>query len=65
MESKLDFVPDNEVEVTEFDKALKVKKMIESFNEDEDVVTISTNELISEKLDTEVDEFIEKNTFRS
>ena len=27
MESKLDFVPDNEVEVTEFDKALKIKKM--------------------------------------
>ena len=65
MESKLDFVADNEVEVTEFDKALKVKKMIESFNEDEDVVTISTNELISEELDKEVDEFIEKNTFRS
>ncbi len=65
MESKLDFVADNEVEVTEFDKALKVKKMIEAFEEDEDVSQISTNELISAELDKEVDEFIEKNTFRS
>ena len=65
MESKIDFVADNEVEITEFDKALKVKKMIEAFNEDEDVSSIATNEIIDEKLDKEVDEFIEKNTFRS
>jgi len=65
MESKLDFVADTEVEITDFDKALKIKKMIETFNEDEDVAQISTNEIISEKLDKEVDEFIEKNTFRS
>ena len=65
MESKIDFVADNEVEITEFDKALKVKKMIEAFNEDEDVSSIATNEIISEELDKEVEEFIEKNTFRS
>jgi len=65
MESKIDFVADNEVEITEFDKALKVKKMIEAFNEDEDVSMISTNELIAEELDREVEAFIEKNTFRS
>lgn len=65
MESKIDFVPDTEVDITEFDKALKVKKMIEAFNEDEDVASIATNEIIDEKLDKEVDEFIEKNTFRS
>ncbi|MFK7779702.1 MAG: YebC/PmpR family DNA-binding transcriptional regulator [Candidatus Gracilibacteria bacterium] len=65
MESKLDFVADNEVEITEFDKALKIKKMIEAFDEDEDVAYISTNELISKELDKEVDEFIEKNTFKS
>ena len=39
--------------------------MIEAFNEDEDVSSIATNEIIDEKLDKEVDEFIEKNTFRS
>jgi hypothetical protein len=31
MESKIDFVPETEVDITEFDKALKIKKMIEAF----------------------------------
>jgi len=65
IEAKIDFVPDNEVEVTEFDKALKIKKMLEAFNDDEDVSEVATNEIIPEELDKEVDEFIEKNTFRS
>lgn len=65
MEAKIDFVADTEVEITEFDKALKIKKMIESFHEDEDVNTVSSNEIISDQLDKEVDDFIEKNTFRS
>lgn len=65
IESKLDYVPDTEVEITDFDKALKFKKMVESFEEDDDVHTVSTNEIISEKLEKEVDEFIEKNTFRT
>ena len=65
MESKLDYVPDNESEITEFDKALKFTKMIEAFNDDEDVSQVSTNEIISPELQKEVDDFIEKNTFRT
>ena len=64
-ESKLDYVPDTETEITEFDKALKFTKMMEAFNEDEDVESVSTNEIICEQLQKEVDEFIEKNTFRT
>ena len=64
-EAKVDYVPDTEVEVDDFDKVLKVKKMIETLNEDEDVNTVSSNEIISDELNKEVDEFIEKNTFRS
>jgi|TARA_Y100001960_G_C14529101_1_gene755155 transcriptional/translational regulatory protein YebC/TACO1 len=64
MESKLDFVPDNEIELDDFDKALKFKKMMEAFDEDEDVNTVSTNETISDELSAEVDAFIEKNTFK-
>lgn len=65
MESKLDFVADNEIEITEFDKALKFKKMVEAFDEDEDVNIVSTNEIIKPELEKEVDDFIEKNTFRT
>ena len=65
MESKLDFIPNNEMEVIEFEKALKFTKMMEAFDNDEDVNIVSTNEVISPELQKEVDDFIEKNTFRT
>jgi hypothetical protein len=39
--------------------------MMEAFENDEDVNIVSTNEIISPKLQKEVDDFIEKNTFRT
>lgn len=63
--SEADYIADNEVEVTEFEKALKLKKMLEAFDEDEDVQSVSSNEIISDDLDREVEDFIEKNTFRT
>jgi len=64
-ETKIDYLPDNEIEIDDFDKALKFKKMIEAFDEDEDVSMISSNEIIGETLEKEVNDFIEKNTFRT
>lgn len=61
----LDYIPNNEMEVTDFDSALKLTKMIDSFKEDEDVEKITVNMIISETLQKEVNEFIEKNTFRT
>jgi len=65
IETKLDFIPDNDTEITDFDNALKFKKMIEAFDEDEDVALVSSNEIISAELEKQVDEFIEKNKFRT
>jgi len=65
IEAKLDFVPDNEIEIDDFDKALKFKKMMEAFDEDEDVNLVSSNEILSEELEKKVDDFIEKNTFHT
>lgn len=65
IETKIDFLPDNEIEITDFDNALKFKKMIEAFDEDEDVSLVSSNEIIPENLEKEVDDFIEKNRFRT
>lgn len=64
-ESKIHYIADSEVELTEFEKALKFTKMMEAFDEDEDVNTVATNEIISPELQAEVDAFIEKNTFRT
>ena len=64
-ESKVAYIPDNEIEITEFEKALKFTKMLQAFDEDEDVNSIASNEIISPEMQKEVDEFIEKNTFRT
>lgn len=65
IEAKLDYVPDTEVEINDFEKALKFTKMLEAFDEDEDVSIVSSNEIISKELEKEVNDFIEKNTFRT
>ena len=64
-ESKMDYTYDTENEITEFEKALKFVKMLQAFDEDEDVNFVSSNEHISDELLKEVEEFIEKNTFRT
>ncbi len=64
-ESKIDYIPDSDIEIGDFDKALKFTKMIEAFDGDEDVNFVSSNEVISWELQDEVDTFIEKNTFRT
>lgn len=61
----IDYIPTTESNVDEFDKALKLTKMLEAFGEDEDVQKVTVNMIIDEKLQQEVDEFIEKNTFRT
>jgi len=63
--SELEFVPDNTVEITEFDKALKYKTLMNAFEEDEDVQSVFGNWILSDKLEEEVETFIEKNTFRT
>lgn len=61
----IDYIPLNIVEVDDFDKALKLTKMLEAFGEDEDVEKVSVNCIIPPKLQKEVDDFIKKNTFRT
>lgn len=61
----LDFIPSNIVNIDDFDKALKLTKMLEAFSEDEDVEKISVNMNISPELQKKVNDFIEKNTFRT
>lgn len=62
--AEVKYMANNEVEVTEFEKALKIVKMIEALEEDEDVESYSLNAVINDELKKEVDDFIEKNTFR-
>lgn len=61
----VEYIANNESEITEFDKALKFTKMLELFDEDDDVESVINNAVISPELQNEVDEFIEKNKFRT
>lgn len=64
-ESNTKFIPENKIELIDFDKTLKFKKMIETFEEDEDVESVSSNEIIDIDLDEKVEDFIEKNKFKT
>jgi vacuolar-type H+-ATPase subunit F/Vma7 len=53
------------MKVGEFDNALKIRKMIDSFEEDEDVQDVYINSDIDDSLQDQVDKFIDKNTFKT
>lgn len=54
-----------ESEVTDFDQALRLVRLLEVLDEDEDVEKIWTNAIIDDTLRTEVDAYIESRTFKT
>ena len=64
-ESNLDYIPNNTVKITDFEKALKIIKMLDAFEEDDDVCNITSNEIINDELKEKVIDFIDKNTFKT
>ncbi|MDD3120739.1 MAG: YebC/PmpR family DNA-binding transcriptional regulator [Candidatus Gracilibacteria bacterium] len=60
-----EYVPVNFIEITDFDKALKILKLIDDLEDDEDVEFVWTNYDIAEDLALKVREAIENNKFRS
>jgi YebC/PmpR family DNA-binding regulatory protein len=61
----LGYTPKNYTEVTDFDKALQIYKMLEEFEADEDVETVWNTADIADTLWNEVTEFVEKKKFRT
>jgi len=53
------------VEITDFDQALKVVKLLQDLDEDEDVEKFWTNAVIDDILREKVDEHIDQNTFHT
>ncbi len=64
-EAKIDYIPDNFLDMSDFENALKFTKMVQAFEEDEDVNTVSSNEQISPELQQEVDEYIAERSFHT
>lgn len=61
----LEYVPVNFIEITDFDKALKIIKLIEDLEADEDIENVWYNYNISDELQTQAIEAIEKARFRT
>lgn len=65
MESWLEYMATNFVEITDFDKALKIIKLLEDLEEDEDVEKVWYNYNISDELQNQAIDAIEKAKFRT
>ena len=60
-----EYVPTNPVEVTDFDKALKIYKLLEALEEDDDVEAVWNNAEFDDALMQQVHEAVEKARFRT
>lgn len=65
LESSFFYKAKNYTEITDFDTALKLYKMFEAFNEDEDVEVVYNNADISDSLWKEVETYVNEKTFRT
>lgn len=61
----LEYVPNNFIEITDFDKALKIIKLIEDLEEDEDIEKVWYNYSIPDELQDQVIDALEKAKFRT
>lgn len=64
-ESWLEYIPTNLIEITDFDKALKIIKLVEDLEADEDIEKVWQNYNISEDLQNQAIEAMEKARFRT
>ncbi|MDD5213731.1 MAG: YebC/PmpR family DNA-binding transcriptional regulator [Candidatus Gracilibacteria bacterium] len=62
--AKIDYIYSTAANVTDFEQALKLTKMLDSFEESDDTEAVHCNAIIDEELQTKVYDFIEKNTFK-
>ncbi len=63
--ASFEYLPKNSIEVTDFDNALKLYKMLEEFSENEDVDVVWNNADIPDALWKEVEEYIDARKFRT
>lgn len=65
LESSFFYKAKNYSEVTDFDAALKIYKMLEEFNDNEDVEVVYNNADISDELWAEVEKYVSERSFRT
>jgi len=63
--AEIDFIPSTTIDITDFDQALKITKLLDALHDDEDVQKVSANMNIAPELQKKVHDFIEENTFKT
>ncbi len=63
--ASFEYIPKSSIEVTDFDNALNLYKMLEEFSENEDVDIVWNNADIPDALWKEVEEYIDARKFRT
>jgi len=61
----LGYTPKNTIDITDFENALKLYKMLEGFSDDEDIEWVWNNAHGEESLWKEVESYINERTFRT
>lgn len=61
----IEYIATNTIQIDDFDTALKLTKLFQDLDDDEDVEKVAQNMIIWAHLQKQVDEFIEKNTFHT
>jgi transcriptional/translational regulatory protein YebC/TACO1 len=65
LSSGFEYLPTLEAEVTDFDQWVKVIKLLNDLDEDDDVEKVWTNGVFDDILREKIETFIESHTFRS
>jgi len=60
-----EYLPNMEVEITDFDQGVKVMKLLQDLDADDDVEKVWTNGVFDDILREKVESFLDSNGFRS
>lgn len=63
--SGFEYLPNMEIEVTDFEQGVKVMKLLQDLDEDDDVEKVWTNGVFDDILREKIESFLDSNGFRS
>lgn len=63
--SGFEYLPNMEIEITDFDQGVKVMKLLVDLEEDDDVEKVWTNGVFDDILREKIESFLDSNGFRS
>lgn len=63
--SGFEYIPNMEVEITDFEQGIRVMKLLSDLDNDDDVEKVWTNGIFDDILRSKVENFLDSQSFRS